>query len=242
MKLVSKSVTGKRKENQDRVITAMLSDSTGIAILCDGMGGENAGAEAGELAVNSLFERIKSGYREDFDENQIKNLLISAVYAANAIVYSAASEDISKEGMGTTCVIVLAKDKKLHIVNVGDSRAYSFKDNTLSQLTTDHTVVKLLYDQGKIAAEEMINHPQRNLITRAVGAAAAVDADYFEIELEGDTVILLCSDGLSSYCKHEDIEKLIDGTNIDESSDKLIQLALDSDSHDNITVALISEL
>lgn len=242
MNIISNTNIGTRKENQDRVKTVLLSDGSALAILCDGMGGENAGGTASEIAINMMYDRITSSYKNDFDTNSIRNLILSAVSASNAAVYSAAVDDESKEGMGTTCVVVLVRDNLIHIANVGDSRAYCITDNELQQLTVDHTVVRFLYEQGKISEEDMINHPQRNLITRAVGASSTVDVDYFEVARKSGNAILLCSDGLSSFCSAEEIFGNIDVGNIEVSAEKLINKAITNGSSDNISLALISDL
>ncbi len=239
MKVASKTNIGSRKENQDRVKTAYLNDSTVFAIVCDGMGGENAGGFASELAINTVFDRVISGFRDDFDSNNIKNLLKSAVSAANALVRGAADEDPSKEGMGTTCVAAIVRDGIVHMVNVGDSRGYIFDNGCLNQVTVDHTVVRFLYDQGKIGEDEMRNHPQRNLITRAIGVMQSVDIDYFEINIPSDGMVLLCSDGLSNYCSTDVISEYLGKYDAEDCTEKLVRYVIDNKGNDNITLAII---
>lgn len=239
MKVASKTNIGSRKENQDRVKTAYLNDRTVFAIVCDGMGGEKAGGLASELAINTVFDRVISGFRDDFDSNNIKNLLKSAVSAANALVRGAADEDPSKEGMGTTCVAAIVRDGIVHMVNVGDSRGYIFDNGCLNQVTVDHTVVRFLYDQGKIGEDEMRNHPQRNLITRAIGVMQSVDIDYFEINIPSDGMVLLCSDGLSNYCSTDVISEYLGKYDAEDCTEKLVRYVIDNKGNDNITLAII---
>ena len=239
MKVASKTNIGSRKENQDRVKTAYLNDRTVFAIVCDGMGGEKAGGFASELAINTVFDRVISGFRDDFDSNNIKNLLKSAVSAANALVRGAADEDPSKEGMGTTCVAAIVRDCIVHMVNVGDSRGYIFDNGCLNQVTVDHTVVRFLYDQGKIGEEEMRNHPQRNLITRAIGVMQSVDIDYFEINIPSDGMVLLCSDGLSNYCSTDVISEYLGKYDAEDCTEKLVRYVIDNKGNDNITLAIM---
>lgn len=230
-----------RAENQDRVMVKKLHSNTVLAVLCDGMGGENAGSVASELAVNIIFDRIETALRPNADENSIRNLLISAACAANAVVYSDAQKNKTKIGMGTTCVIALVTTKLAHILNVGDSRAYMIDNERIIQITRDHTVVRLLFDEGKITAEEMRVHPQRNLITKAIGADVAVEPDYFEIEVLDDTKILLCSDGLSNYCSPARMREVANEFPEAKACERLVQEALINGGKDNITTAIISQ-
>lgn len=230
-----------RAENQDRVIAKKLHSNTVLAVLCDGMGGENAGSEASELAVNIIFERIEAGYRPNADENSVRNLLISAAFAANALVYGDAQRNKTKIGMGTTCVIALVTSRLAHILNVGDSRAYLLDNERIIQITNDHTVVRLLYDEGKITEEEMRVHPQRNLITKAIGAEVEVSPDYFETDFYDGAKILLCSDGLSNYCSSFRMRELVGEIPPGAACEKLIEEALSNGGKDNITLAIISQ-
>lgn len=241
MKVTSATNIGPRKENQDRVYTTTLPDGSVLAILCDGMGGENAGGFASETAVNIIKKRMIFGYSENFDSNSIRNVLISSVSAANAAVFAASIEDEEKKGMGTTCVIAFVRNGVAHIVNVGDSRAYFITKNVMEQITKDHTVVRFLLDSGEISEEEVKNHPQRNYITRAVGTASVVDIDYFEKNIVDDGKLLLCSDGLSSYCNDDEIFTVVNNGNIEQNAEDLINLALPK-TRDNISLALISNL
>ncbi len=230
-----------RRENQDRVRTTMLCDNVALAVLCDGMGGENAGSEASEVAVNTIFERIENGFRADFDSNNIRNLMLSAVNAANALIFNISSEDSNKLGMGTTCVMAIATEKLIHIVNIGDSRAYLITNSGISQLTFDHTIVNMLLRNGEIEEFEAKDHPQKNIITKAVGVTPELEPDYFEQECVSGYKILLCSDGLSSYCDENDVFEIVLNNDIAASSDALINLANDNGGRDNITVAIIEE-
>lgn len=227
-----------RSENQDRVKTAILGDDVAFAVICDGMGGENAGSEASEKAINVIFERITKVFRRDYDENSIKNLLLSSVTTANAVVYDTAWSNSEKYGMGTTCVIAMCIGSKLHVVSVGDSRAYLISDK-IEQVTKDHTMVMKMYENGEITKDEMKNHPKRNYITKAVGVSEQVVPDYYEIELPDDAAVVLCSDGLSNYCDESDIYNTVTQTQPEQISNELIKIALENGGNDNITVAVI---
>lgn len=228
-----------RKENQDRVKTTLLGDDAAFAVICDGMGGENAGSEASERAINVIYDRVTKVFRSDYDDKSIKNLLISAVTTANAVVYDLAWSSASKHGMGTTCVLALKRQNKFHIISVGDSRAYLIRSDDIHQITKDHTMVMKMYENGEISKEELKNHPQRNYITRAVGVESRVVPDYFEIDGTGDTAVLLCSDGLSNYCDEAEIMAVFRQYTYDHVAEELIKAALDNGGNDNITAAVL---
>ncbi len=242
MQVVSKTDIGLvRQENQDYVIVKEMGDDTVIAVLCDGMGGMNSGGEASQLACNEIFNRIVTGYRSDADVNSIKNLMLTAVNAANALVYERSMNDIQYEGMGTTAVVAIVKEENAFVMNVGDSRAYLIDDEGIVQVTSDHTVVKMLIDEGKITEEEAHTHPHRNIITRAVGIEKKLEIDYYEIEYDLGAKMLLCSDGLSQYCTNEYIEEIVKNNSIGDAADKFVEYAKNEGGKDNITVVVIGK-
>lgn len=227
-----------RKENQDRVRTAVLADDAVFAVICDGMGGENAGSEASERAVEVIYDRITKVFRRDYDENSVRNLLISAVTTANAVVYDVAWSDENMTGMGTTCVIALKIADKVHVVNVGDSRAYRVGEK-IELITKDHTVVMRMYENGEISFEDMKNHPQKNYITKAVGVKEMITPDYFVVEADENTSVVLCSDGLTNNCSEENILKIVSSASPEDIPSSLIKIALENGGNDNVTVAVI---
>ncbi len=227
-----------RAENQDRVKVTILGNNAAFAVICDGMGGENAGSVASEKAINVIYDRVTKVYRDDYDEKSVKNLLISAVTTANAVVFDDALGDDEKAGMGTTCVLALKKDNMLHVVSVGDSRVYLVND-TVRQITKDHTMVMKMYENGEITKEELKVHPQRNYITKAVGVSEMVVPDYFEVAADDGSAVILCSDGLSNYCEDEDLYRAVKESKPEEIAGKLVKFALDGGGNDNVTVAVI---
>ena len=227
--------------NQDVFTCAVLSKTSGYAVACDGMGGENAGNVASRIACDIIANRIQTGYHDGVDENGIRNLLITAVTAANAEVYTSAKNNPEFQGMGTTVVAALIEGRTLHIAHVGDSRAYVINENEFTQVTRDHSLVQELLEQGKISDEDARTHPQRNLITRAVGVDKRVCIDYLETTLnEGDRV-LICTDGLSGSCDPSDIYKTTLRYPPEEVPERLINLANDAGGPDNITAVLLYE-
>lgn len=241
MKFVSKTDIGRvRTENQDRVWVGYLKDDVIMAVVCDGMGGEKAGGVASGMTMEIFSERMQKGFRNDIDGNSLRNLMITSIEAANTLVYEKASNP-EMQGMGTTCVAVVIRGHRAYIINVGDSRAYCIsKDGGISQITKDHTMVRMLVDQGEISEDEVQEHPQRNYITRAVGAREDISVDYFEIDISNSDKILLCSDGLSGYLDEEKILRIISTHDINAASDALINKANERGGYDNITVVLIS--
>ena len=149
--------------------------------------------------------------------------------------------DFKNFGMGTTCVAAFINDKTAFIANVGDSRAYLITDKKLLQITTDHNVASLLYEQGKITEEEVDTHPQRHMLIRAVGVEKTVLTDTFLLDYDDKISLLLCSDGLSGYCSDDEIYNVILNSPFDDVADKLIELALSKGGRDNVTVAVISD-
>lgn len=227
----------KRKENQDCTGFAQL-DGAVFAIVCDGMGGSNAGSEASSRTVSVIRDQIVKSYRSDFDSNRIRNMLVAAVKTANAVVYELGSAVPEWHGMGTTCVAVLIKGDVMHTVNVGDSRAYLIT-HEIKQITRDHSMVMNLFERGDITREELKNHPKRNVITRAVGVSENVDPDYFENEIPENAAVLLCTDGLSNYCDEGKIFRLSKDLPPEEVPQALTKIALDSGGSDNITAAYL---
>lgn len=229
-----------RAENQDRVCILDLGEGTFAAVVCDGMGGENAGSVASSNAVRIISDIITRGYRSGADENSIRNLLISAVNTANAVIYDLAGSNDEMSGMGTTCVAAVFCENNAHIINVGDSRAYFIADDEITQITVDHTVVMDMYTRGEIRKEELKTHPKRNYLTKALGVSGSVGPDYFEIKGIENSIFLLCTDGLTGVCEDQDIlHKLNQITERKTSADELVQFALDSGSRDNVSAIVI---
>jgi len=241
MKVFSKTDIGKKRtENQDRVWASVLEDNAAVVVLCDGMGGENAGSFASETTVNFISERIKRGFRPDLSRNSIRNLLITSVTAANNLVFDLAEYDQEMLGMGTTCVAVIAHNGRAFIINVGDSRVYHMFDDNMQQITKDHSYINKLIEDGEITEEESKTHPKRNCLTRAVGADAMLTPDYYELDLYDNSILMLCSDGLHAYGDDVEIAQIIAGSPINKVCDKLVAYANDNGGRDNITVGIVS--
>lgn len=242
MKVYSKTHIGlKRSENQDRIWTGIVGEEEKayVVILCDGMGGENAGSFASQMAVDVISQRISDGFRPNISRNFTRNLLITSVIAANSLVYDKAKTDSDKTGMGTTCVAAIVFNERAYIINVGDSRAYHIFDNKIQQITKDHTYIRRLIEKGEITEAESKTHPDRNCITRAIGAERNITPDYFELDLEKDHVLLFCSDGLHAYGKDDEIADIVINNPASQSCDLLVDYALQNGGRDNVSVGLI---
>lgn len=245
MKIFSKTDIGLlREENQDCVWSELLPDGSCAAVLCDGMGGEDHGGLASQMAVDVISHRITENFNGMMNRNSIRNLLITAVSAANSAVVDAAARLPQGTVMGTTCVAAIVSGNIAYIVNVGDSRAYhlfsSEDSECIQQITKDHSHVQDLVDRGEISEEQAKVHPDRNKITRAIGAEFTVTPDYFEVELEQGDMILMCSDGLSSYGDDMDILDICFENQLGDTCAALVDYANQNGGHDNISVALIA--
>ena len=241
MKIASESDIGLcRNENQDMVVCEIMDDAA-LIIVCDGMGGENHGKYASTLASEIVRSKFLAGYERSFSDKSLKNLLISTVTVANSVIFNTSQAEPDKSGMGSTCVAAFidSQEETVHIVNVGDSRAYFCTADSIEQITTDHSLVQFLKDQGKITEEEIKDHPKKNMLIRAVGVDRDIDVDYFSGKLQGGTRLLLCTDGLHGCCTDEEIMQAMSGCEVEEAAKKLVDMALDKGGPDNITLAVI---
>ncbi len=241
MKLYSQSDIGLiRNSNQDYCLTGYFSDGAAWAIVCDGMGGANGGSTASHVATESIAETLTTGYREDMTGHEICDLMKLAVDCANKAVYEMSVHVAGLEGMGTTVVCVVAKDDRLHVVHAGDSRAYLFAGDSIRQITTDHSIVQELVTAGQLTREEARTHPNRNLITRALGTEPKLMTDYNTVEFKDGAKVIVCTDGMSNYITDESLLDFIRSNDCEKLTEKLIEKAKELGGSDNITVAIIS--
>lgn len=227
-----------RENNEDSFAYKILYPDVFFAVVCDGMGGANAGNVASEYAVREISEYLTRSYRMGMSSPQIENIMRSAVYSANTLVYEASKKNEELEGMGTTVVLLFVAGTTGYILHIGDSRAYCLSEGKLSQLTVDHSIVQNMIDNGEITPEEAKNHPSKNIITRALGVFDEVHADLDFVDLKADDVLLLCSDGLSNYVSDEDLFNLLNGFDAEITS-RLINKANAGGGGDNITAVTV---
>ena len=231
---------GQRREtNQDVFYTHKFSDGMGFAIVCDGMGGQNGGHIASDMTCSIVSGRLIDDDVNQAGPAQIKELVIAAIGEANIEVYKKSNLEPGCKGMGTTTVLAVVKGGTAYIAHIGDSRVYLLTAAGLRQVTRDHSLVQELLDQGKIAPEDVKNHPNKNMITRAVGVNLTVDIDYLELPLEEGAKLLLCSDGLTNMVSDEVIGRELSAGGAPEVCRRLIGLANEAGGSDNITVAVI---
>lgn len=242
MKISAKSDVGAvRSNNQDYCLAGEFADGESWAIVCDGMGGATGGNIASETAARTISEKLVNGYHVGMNDNSVKHLIVSAIEAANATVYSKSRNDETLKGMGTTVVLAIIRENSLYFANVGDSRLYIVTKNSINQLTTDHSVVQLMIDNGEITPLEAKDHPQKNVITRALGVDDTVRIDYCqEVYNEGDTV-LLCTDGLTNYVDESRIFEICNNYDAIDLADVLVDEANASGGGDNVTVVTVTD-
>lgn len=241
MIISAKTDIGKvRTENQDRFRICEINGNVGAAIVCDGMGGTHGGGLASDIASNAIYERICLSYRDGMEPRAVKSMLITAVNAANTIVYDKSREDDENRGMGTTCVAALVHNGTVSIASVGDSRAYILDESGIRQITNDHTIVELLKSRGVIDENDEKILAIKNVITRAVGVEPEIEVDYFEFEASPGSEILICTDGLTNFCPDEIIYAKAYKISPDQAVSELVEYANAHGGKDNITVALIS--
>jgi len=223
-----RSDTGRvRSANEDSFLVR-----SPLFVVADGMGGANAGEVASRRAVD-VFAR---GLRTGVDDQQ---RLAEAVEVANQEIHNDAQGDSSHRGMGTTLTAALVGDDAISIAHVGDSRAYLIRGNQIEQLTRDHTLVDELVRQGRLTEQQAAEHPQRSIITRALGPEPSVEVDTFAVGLEADDILLLCSDGLTGMISDQVmLETTLASRSLAAAAKSLIRKANDAGGRDNITVVL----
>ena len=242
MRIVAKTDKGHvRDSNQDAYAVGEFSDEVVWAVVCDGMGGAAGGNIASALAVKVISDKINVSYREQMRDSSIKNMLDSALNAANVEVFDMSEGKHELKGMRTTVVCAIVKDGQAYIAHAGDSRAYILKNGKIFQITTDHSIVQDLLDKGKITSEQALNHPNKNIITRAVGVDKNIEIDFDQIDLDDDTTLLLCTDGLSNYVSDSEILELTSDKKQYTFADRLVNKANENGGGDNITVVVISK-
>ena len=227
-----------RRSNEDAYASAVLGSKRAWGVVCDGMGGANAGDIASKMAVETFSEHMEK-LKSILPHFREGDLLIRAAEEANAAIFRRARSDPACDGMGTTMVGALVWDKTLWVVNVGDSRAYLVRGEEIRRLTRDHSVVEDLVARGKVTPEQARRHPQRNLITRALGTTPKVKADLFRETAQKGDVLILCSDGLSGEVTDEELRReILAGGTAEEMTGRLMDRALAQGAPDNVTVVL----
>lgn len=227
-----------RKENQDTFRFELNErEDTLCAVLCDGMGGAQAGSLASTMAADTFMSHASNSIDASSDGKDMQKILTEAVNYANIKVYDRSFADFSCMGMGCTLVAALINSKRCLIANVGDSRAYLLSKGQIQQISRDHSLVEELLAQGKIKPEQVRNHPQKNIITRAIGVEASVKCDIFDLKIGSGSRILLCSDGLSNMLTDKEILTISqENPDAEKACALMLETALKRGAPDNVTV------
>jgi len=240
MKVFAKSDIGKAREmNQDAYYASQPSDTVGLYIVADGMGGYNGGEIASTIAVTAAKNYIENNFAEtEHTKEKLQELVKNAIEYANMLVYEKSKEIKELQGMGTTIEVALVHNNRVYIGHVGDSRVYRIRKNFIRKLTTDHSYVERLVKDGTISKEEAVHHPKKNMLTKALGCTSFVEPDVSVKGFLKDDILVLTSDGLTNMIKDEEIYNIVTD-NIEVATDKLINKANGAGGLDNITVIIV---
>lgn len=230
-----------RKNNEDSFIVKQYDENHILAIVADGMGGHAGGKQASSHAVDIISMYLDSLMPAlvTYSPRKIKHEVLSSLIRANSEIFDESKSQAGLSGMGTTCVVCLAFASKLYVFNVGDSRLYLI-DDAILQITKDHSYVNELLERGMIKEDEAANHPQKNILTRALGTESDIEPDLYDIKIKPGNKILLCSDGLTNMVTDNKIYDVVTSQKDVETAVKdLITLANENGGNDNITAVLI---
>lgn len=227
-----------REKNEDACFVIPSHD---VYIVADGVGGNNSGEVASRTAVSEIANFVNDNQLRSCKEPEdIFRFFAEAIENANEKIYHMGVENESNRGMATTVVTAYIYMGAAYIVNLGDSRAYLFRDGRLNRITRDHTYVNELIDKGVITEEEAENHKQKNVITKALGAERFVEPDFYRVEVSKEDILMLCSDGLYGEVPPEGIADILSGQyNMNDTCVRLVDEAIRRGGRDNITVVCL---
>ena len=239
MEVGFKTDKGRRRSNNEDACFVMKKDK--VFIVADGVGGNNSGEIASRLAVNEIANYVETHpLREIQSVEQVQDYFEDCLKNANFKVLELSQRIEANKGMATTVVCAYVQGNTIYIINVGDSRAYVFRDDVLQQITEDHTYVNTLLKAGLISEDEAMNHENKNMITRAVGADYTVDADFFSLPIRADDIVLICTDGLYGEVGEEQlITVLKEEKSMTDICNELLEMANEYGVSDNITMVVL---
>tara|TARA_Y100001936_G_scaffold249143_1_gene298681 strand:+ start:2111 stop:2932 length:822 start_codon:yes stop_codon:yes gene_type:complete len=234
-----------REIDEDSILAADLSFGINsksnqflLLAVADGMGGHAKGEEASKIALNTIARTV---IPELHNNQPLTTLLDQGIKNANQEIIDFTLKNPESQGMGTTSVCALVKDDEVHLANIGDSRAYVVSNDEIRRVTKDHSYVQGLIDQGEITEEESREHPQKNVITKALGISASIDSDTMKLKLAPDENLLLCCDGVIAHLTDDDIKNTIMSSSDPQTAcQKIVDLANDRGGTDNISLIILS--
>jgi len=222
-----------RRVNEDSLL---VSPDIGLLAVADGMGGHRGGEVASGLALKTLEQELARLLKKG---ESPEKALLDSVRLANVSIFELSGQNKELKGMGTTITACLRRKGDLITAHVGDSRAYLFRNGGIRQLTQDHSLVQELLKSGGISEEQALQHPQRNVLTRALGTEQSVEVDLYRYRIIANDLLLLCTDGLTRYLRQEDLLDVVNSSlDIDNAVHVLLSKALQSGGADNITIIL----
>lgn len=241
MQIAYRTAIGKRrKDNEDSVGIFTNQQGVKLAIIADGIGGNQGGDVASEMAVTHIGHSFTATNAKTIDET--KNWLQKPISSENQDIRNRSEQYLDLKGMGTTVVLAVIFNQTVLIGNIGDSRGYLLRDHIFSQVTEDHSLVNELVKRGELSKQAARVHPKKNVITRSLGIEKAVQIDTHYLELTDNDMLLLCSDGLTDMLNDDQIQKVLENDSaVGQKCDQLIQLANDAGGLDNISVILIDD-
>ncbi len=234
---VASDIGRARSSNEDSYLACPLSDGLFLGAVADGMGGGEAGGEASEIALAAFRDIVITLLDEGVSRD---NAIGQAARAANLRILKRSMARFGYPGMGTTLTAALLEEGRLWLCHVGDSRAYLIADGSMRQVTRDHSLVGEMLRKGDLTEDEAMVHPQRNVLTQALGTRERVEADLEEVLLEPGEIILLCTDGLYNLVRSEEMAEVVSSSrDLQKAVSTLVDMANRRGGHDNITVLLL---
>lgn len=233
---VARTDVGRVRDVNEDAVYASATDEWGLLVVADGMGGHTAGDVASEAAIEAFRDVVEPELADGYP-GESEALFRNAAIEANDELRQMIEDDRSLEGMGTTLVAALLGPDEATFLNVGDSRGYRITETTIEQVTVDHSFVQQLVDEGEITPEEAQNHPQRNVVSQALGTSDSIEPDTFRTTSDG--WMLLCSDGLTEEMPDHEIRKtVVRASGLTDAADTLIKRANENGGEDNISVGI----
>lgn len=232
------SIGNFRDNNEDRLF---VDENRAMFIVADGMGGQAAGEQASQIAVDVIPDRLKELNPGIVDVNSVRDAVTKAVVAANDTIIAQGVADPSVQNMGTTVVLAMLRGNKVYIAHVGDSRAYKVRDGGIETMTTDHNLAQALYDAKTITKEELKNHKFRHVLWKYLGSQEASEGpDLREFDVHAGDRIVLATDGLCGVLEDETVRaEVLNHTDPQKCAEDLVRLSLEQGSKDNVTCVVV---